>query len=88
MLRLIPSSNPDGTVVLKLEGKLFAPWIDELHRTIANLAAANTAIHLDLSDLSYVDTAGSQALSELIERGAFVTAASGFIATMLKREAP
>jgi hypothetical protein len=88
MLKLTPSPNPSGTVVLKVEGKLFAPWIDELHRAITDLKVADAAIHLDLSALSYVDAPGSQVLSELIERGVVVTAASGFITALLRRRTP
>lgn len=88
MLKLTSLSNPGDPVVLKLEGKLFAPWIDELHRTITELRDTDAVIHLDLSALSYVDSAGTRALNELIENGAVVRAASGFVATLLKRGVP
>jgi anti-anti-sigma regulatory factor len=88
MLKLTSRSIPGDAVVLKLEGKLFAPWIDELQRTIAGLRDADAVIHLDLSALSYVDAAGAGALTELIEQGAVVRAASGFVATLLKRGTP
>lgn len=86
MLKLTPLLDAGLPAVLKLEGKLLAPWIDELHRSIAKVVAPGEKIRLDLSALSYADTAGTQALSELIERGAVVTAASGFIAALLRRE--
>jgi anti-anti-sigma regulatory factor len=88
MLKLTPLSNSDGTVVLKLEGKLLAAWIAELHRTITELGVADDAIHLDLSTLSFIDAAGARVLNELIENGAVVRAASGFVAALLKRGTP
>ncbi len=88
MLKLTSFPNPDGPVVLKLEGKLLAPWINELHHAFADLAAEHPLIHLDLSALSYVDVAGVRALTELIEQGAVVRAASGFVAMLLKRDTP
>jgi ABC-type transporter Mla MlaB component len=69
--------------VLKLEGKLLEPWIDELQRSIQ---VSPDRLTLDLSSLSYADTAGIQLLGELIRNGAKLRGTTGFIAALLNVE--
>jgi anti-anti-sigma regulatory factor len=62
---------------IRLEGKLSGPWVGELERTwnrfIAN--GASGTITLDLSEVTFVDSAGKKLLSALVERGAELRAA-------------
>jgi hypothetical protein len=83
MLRITTHETADSTVLLRLEGKLFEPWIDELQRSI-KVPLKN--VRLDLSSLTFADVAGTQALAELIRGGAALGAASGFISALLHME--
>jgi anti-anti-sigma regulatory factor len=83
MLRIIRLRTDDAAIVLKLEGKLLEPWIDELRRSID---LSPSAVHLDLSALTFADAAGAQALADLLRHGVALTACSGFIATLLHVE--
>jgi anti-anti-sigma regulatory factor len=83
MLRIMRLDTDDATIVLKLDGKLLEPWIEELRRSIAG---SRGAVKLDLSGLTFADAAGAQALSDLLHQGAIVTACSSFIAALLPLE--
>jgi ABC-type transporter Mla MlaB component len=83
MLRITTTNAQDSMLLLKLEGKLFEPWIDELQRSIQVPAAMVT---LDLSSLSFADAAGVQFLAELIRHGATLQGTSGFISALLHVE--
>jgi RNA polymerase sigma factor (sigma-70 family) len=58
----------DGSIeILKLEGTLQGPWVDETHDAHALCAAATSRICLDLSGLTFADEARATLLRELIE---------------------
>ena len=82
MLRITRSTN-DGTTLLKLEGKLLAPWAGEVLEQCGGSAGA---VRLDLSQLSFVDGAGLALLNDLRGRGAAIVACSGFVAELLHVE--
>jgi len=83
MLRITRLGTDDATIVLKVEGKLLEPWIDELRRSIAG---SSSNVRLDLSALTFADAAGAQALADLLRHGVALTACSGFIAALLHVE--
>jgi ABC-type transporter Mla MlaB component len=83
MLRITKQPIDESTVLLKLEGKLLAPWIEEMQRSLNESA---TCINLDLSALTFADSAGIQVLSDLIRQGAKVAACSGYVAALLQME--
>ena len=84
MLRITRSTN-DGATLLKLEGKLLAPWAAEVLEQCGGSAGG---VRLDLSQLSFVDGAGLALLNDLRERGAAIIACSGFVAELLHVENP
>jgi anti-anti-sigma regulatory factor len=83
MLRITRLRSNDATTLLKLEGKLLEPWIEELRRSIDD---APNSVKLDLSALTFADAAGAHALADLLRRGVILTACSGFIAALLHVE--
>jgi ABC-type transporter Mla MlaB component len=82
MLRIILQPSTEALTVLKLEGKLLEPWLDEVQRSIP----APVTLQLDLSTLSFADGAGVRFLRGLIRQGAQITACSAFIAALLQME--
>jgi ABC-type transporter Mla MlaB component len=82
MLR-ITRVTTNGATVLKLEGKLLAPWTGEL---LDQCNGAGEQVALDLSRVSFVDGAGVALLNELRGRGATIVACSGFVAELLHGE--
>ncbi len=70
--------------ILKLEGKLQGPWVDEAHDAYALSAAQASRTCLDLSGLTFADGEGAALLRELIRSGAQVVGCSSYIAELLQ----
>lgn len=68
MLRITVLTS-EKKVVLKLEGRLAGPWVDELRRTVV-AGAWCQPLELEVSSLTFVDEDGEQALSWLHRMGA------------------
>ena len=73
----ITVQNGSRPATIKLEGKLSGPWVSELARTWDGLTAGNpeTAVTVDLSEVTFIDAAGKKLLSSMADRGAQLRAA-------------
>ena len=86
MLRITEITDGRPGVLLKLEGTLRGPWVEELSRACAELSRGESrAVRLDLSAVTFLDEAGTRLLRALMRGGAAVIA-SGFVAELLGRE--
>lgn len=85
MLRITRKTTPDATL-LRLEGKLLAPWVPEVLEQCDGAEVA--AVRLDLAHVSYVDGTGLALLNDLRRRGATIIACSGFVSELLHAEKP
>jgi ABC-type transporter Mla MlaB component len=85
MLRITTIHDSHGPA-LKLEGKLLAPWTEEVCTACVDLAAQTTQPRLDLKDLSFVDAAGIKLLKRLQGEGFDLAACSPFVAAVLQVE--
>jgi hypothetical protein len=73
--------------ILKLEGKLSGPWVDELERTWYKVTADTKSadVLLDLCGLTFVDPEGRKQLAWMYKEGArFKTA--GFLGKSIVEE--
>jgi hypothetical protein len=85
MLKITKLPGREG--VLKLEGKLLAPWIDELLRACEpSLIAA--PLMLDLSGVLFADAAGMRALRTLMRQGVAIAHCPPLLTEMLKEKSP
>jgi hypothetical protein len=70
MLRITIDDKKDA-VVLRLEGELIGPWVEEVEqcwkKVFANLG--DRSVHVDLSAVTFVDTAGGALLSRMHDAG-------------------
>ena len=80
MLRITTLDGGDSGPILRLEGKLLEPWVDEARRA----CMVQSPLRLDLSALNYVDVTGVRFLRELLQRGAAICACSGFVSALLE----
>jgi len=80
MLR-ISRTEVDGEVTLQLEGKLLAPWLDELE---AMVVVGGNRLRLDLAQVTFVDRAGAELLRVLQVRGVAVMNCSQFVIELLR----
>jgi anti-anti-sigma regulatory factor len=84
MLRLTRIVGTHRTQTIKLEGKLLGPWVGEVRNACAAGTDPSSRISLDLSALTFVDSAGEGLLRDLIGRGIEVVGCSGYVAELLR----
>jgi anti-anti-sigma regulatory factor len=72
--------------IIKVEGKLLRPWVAELNQACSAASNDKTAIQLDLSELTYMDQSGIQAIAALRRRGVRIVACSNIAAELLQEE--
>jgi anti-anti-sigma regulatory factor len=83
VLKITEVSRSDSAITLKLEGKVLAPWVDELRRICTEPPHEPKQIHLDLDAVTFLDEAGIELMRELIRQGITIVKCSGFIAEVL-----
>lgn len=71
MLRISYENSPQG-IVLKLEGGLAGPWVDEVARTWMETIGDRPSkqVTVDLSEVIFVDAEGKKLLRWMFVRGA------------------
>ncbi len=79
MLRITVSDNP-GFVTFRLEGKLVGSWVRELQDCWESTLAArpNSAVCVDLTEVTFIDAAGKTLLAAKHAEGAKLVAAGCF----------
>jgi ABC-type transporter Mla MlaB component len=82
----ITRSDEDGTIWLRLEGKLLGPWVDEFRATVAREVNLTDRIKLDLAEVTFVDAEGLRLLRELAVNGHDIPKRSNFVAELLRTE--
>lgn len=87
MLR-ITRSNRDGTVWLKLEGKLSGPWVAECRSACNRETTQGASPALDLSGITFVDREGLLLLRGLAAQGVNMPVRSSFVDELLRWEEP
>jgi hypothetical protein len=87
MLRLTRIAGTHPTQIIKLEGKLLRPWVDEVRQACAADAGTTERTRLDLAALTFVDAAGEKLLRDLIDRGIEVVSCSSYVAELLRAKA-
>ena len=87
MLRITEVEDGGAGLLLKLEGKLREPWVEELARVAGRpLPEGHGPIRLDLSSVTFADEAGVRLLRELLRQGVEIAATSAFVAALLRLE--
>jgi len=83
MLRVTQSSAGLNGPVLKLEGKLIQPWVDEV-TSLLNDGKLSAGSRLDLSSLSFTDEAGANLLLRLLGQGFQIESCTPYVAELLQ----
>lgn len=86
MLRITELPPAEGIAMLKLEGGLTGPWVEELRKAAEAALGRSGRVGLELSDVSYVDAPGIALLKELQIRNVDVRGCSRFIIELLAGE--
>ena len=69
--------------MLRLEGRLAGPWVDEVRAASVAAPAGDGRLVLDLTDVSFVDRDGVALLRELAAAGSTLTNCSPFVLDQL-----
>jgi len=84
-MRILQTTDVDGSVVLRLEGKMRGQWVDELrHLSSEILQKPANRLVLDLAEITFIDTAGLELLHELSSRHVILNNSSLFVTHQLK----
>ncbi len=77
MLR-ITLQESETAIRIVLEGRVAAPWVQELERAWMNAAPrlGSRKVSIDLSNVTYTDAAGKQALGKIFSQSGAELAAS------------
>ena len=81
MLRVDTERDPNGGMVIRLEGSLVGPWVDEVRRVLNGVPAG--ALAIDLTALAYADREGERLLRDLGGR-AELRGCSPFLAELIR----
>jgi hypothetical protein len=84
MLKIVPVATRNGTAILRLEGRLIGPWVDELWRSCSEVLATGAGLTLDFAEVSFVDRKGVELLRSLTTRRVALSNCSPFVAEQLK----
>jgi len=86
MLKISKVETANRTVTLKLEGRVVGPWVGEMREACESVLTEGVELILDLTDVSFADTSGLSALSNLKSRGVSVLSCSPFVEEQLKSQ--
>lgn len=85
MLRISRIVSSSGEVVLRLEGSLIGPWVDELRRSCTAVCNEGGQLSLDLTEVLFADSAGLALLRTLRKSNVGLVGCSPFLAEQLNR---
>ena len=87
MLKLtLAENNGRPMVTLRLEGRLAGPWVAEVRKACEKIIGESRPLELDLTDVSFVDSAGVALLAQFRTRGVSLADCSPFLQEQLKTQ--
>ncbi len=84
MLRITVITD-ETEVVLKLDGRLAGPWVDELRNTVLLTGAWRRSLQIDVSGLTYAEENGEEAICWLHKMGARFVGKGPFLEFLFER---
>lgn len=86
MLKIVGETRKGGGTVLRIEGQIIGPWVEELARACEPVLACGDALSLDLATVSFVSREGIGLLSSLRARRVALVNCSAFVSEQLRGE--
>ena len=83
MLRITQVNEDSTTICLKVEGRVIGDWVSELDRMCVNCLSENRRITLDMSDVTYIDRQGVDALKRILGNNVQLTDATLLVQALL-----
>jgi hypothetical protein len=86
MLRISRFESSSGNVILRLEGSLIGPWVNELRSCCAAVCNNGHQLSLDLTELLFFDCEGLALLRILVKSNIGLAGCSLLLAEQLNRD--
>ena len=86
MLRISSTESDEPAVMLRIEGQIVGPWVDELSKTINQLLHQGRLPALDLTEVTFADRNGLALLLDLRQRTVSISGCPPFLSEQLKSE--
>jgi hypothetical protein len=83
VLKITEVSRSEAAITFKLEGKVLAPWVDELRRLCTGTPRQSKQIYLDLGAVTFLDESGAELMRELVRQGITIARCSEFVGQLL-----
>ncbi len=87
MLLISKPEFDEQTVTLRLEGQLVGPWVDELRRASEKFLGNGHRLLLDLTEVTFADSAGVGLLLNLQQQAVSLTGSTPFLEEQLRTAA-
>lgn len=84
MLKITTIQESKRDVLLKLEGKIIDSWAALLDGECRSLLRQQKAIHLDCSQVDYIDEKGIDVLNRLPKQHVILVSTPGFVTGLLQ----
>ena len=85
MLKISVREMTGRGAVLRVEGRVIGPWVEELRRACEGILGEGGRLTLDLSAVSFIDNDGIVLFQSLDGRQVGVVNCSPFVAEQLRR---
>lgn len=84
MLKITTVQESRSDVLLKLEGKITDPWAALLDGECRSFLRQEKAVHLDCSQVDFIDEKGIDVLNRLPKQHVTLMSAPGFVRVLLQ----
>ena len=84
MLKISHDDLGNGSVMLRLEGEITGPWVDETRRVCAIIMSKGQRIRMDLAHVTFADRAAIKLLERLGRRETLLDNCSPFLKAQLQ----
>jgi hypothetical protein len=84
MLKITEICLADGGTILRLEGRISGPWVDEVRRSCERVLARGWSVTLDLYGVSFIERSAEPLLRELMSRPVIFINCSAFLIEQFK----
>jgi len=84
MMRISVSGKSAEAVILRVEGQLAGPWVEELRKSCEALLAEGSCVSLVATGISFASSSGLLLLRDLMNRGVELRNCPLFLAAQLK----
>lgn len=88
MLKIMALESEGNRELLRLEGRVIGPWVDELRRFCEQVLEGGAPLTLDIAEVAFVERDGVHLLQRLIDRGVAVVNCPAFVTEQLKAVSP